>query len=127
MSEIPDELRYTAEHEWLRLLPDGTAQVGITDHAQASLGDITFVELPEVGATLAAGQNFGVVESVKAASDVYMPVAGEVLEVNPALADAPETVNQSPYGDAWLIRIRPAAADAAAGLMDAAAYQALVG
>src|SRR5690606_38003896 len=102
MSTVPSELRYAKSHEWLKLAGDGTAMVGITDYAQNSLGDITYVQLPKVGTVLAAGQVFGVVESVKAASDLYLPVAGEVIEVNTALDAAPETVNQDAYGAGWI-------------------------
>ena len=104
--EIPAELRYTPQDEWLRLEPDGSATVGITDYAQDQLGDIVFVELPEQGATLGAGDSFGTVESVKAVSDLYAPVAGEVVEVNEALNDSPEKINEEPYGDGWIIRLR---------------------
>ncbi len=106
MSNIPDELKYSTDHEWLRLLDDGTAQVGITDFAQSSLGDITFVELPEEGEDFAKGESFCVVESVKAASDVYLMVAGEILEINTALEDEPELINQDAYGEGWIVKIR---------------------
>jgi glycine cleavage system H protein len=124
MSNIPAELKYVASHEWLRLEADGSVTVGITDHAQELLGDIVFVELPEVGANLAADEQAGVVESVKAASDIYAPIAGEVLEVNQELVDAPDTANTDPYGAAWFFRIKPANAADLDGLMDAAAYEA---
>ena len=124
MSNIPAELKYVASHEWLRLEADGSVTVGITDHAQELLGDIVFVELPEVGANLAADEQAGVVESVKAASDIYAPIAGEILEVNQELVDAPDTANTDPYGAAWFFRIKPANAAALDGLMDAAAYEA---
>ena len=124
MSNIPAELKYVASHEWLRLEADGSVTVGITDHAQELLGDIVFVELPEVGANLAADEQAGVVESVKAASDLYAPIAGEVLEVNQELVDAPDTANTDPYGAAWFFRIKPANAADLDGLMDAAAYEA---
>ncbi|MBE2260334.1 MAG: glycine cleavage system protein GcvH [Candidatus Accumulibacter sp.] len=122
---IPADLRYTRNHEWIRSEADGTITVGITDHAQELLGDLVFVELPEVGAEFAADQEAAVVESVKAASDVYAPVAGSVVEVNQATVDAPEVVNQDPYA-AWLFRLRPAATADLAALLDAAAYQQLV-
>ncbi|WP_300318762.1 glycine cleavage system protein GcvH [Accumulibacter sp.] len=122
---IPADLRYTRNHEWIRSEADGTVTVGITDHAQELLGDLVFVELPEVGAEFAADQEAAVVESVKAASDVYAPVAGSVVEVNQATVDAPEVVNQDPYA-AWLFRLRPAATADLAALLDAAAYQQLV-
>ncbi|HRL01672.1 MAG TPA: glycine cleavage system protein GcvH [Vitreoscilla sp.] len=124
MSNIPAELKYVASHEWLRLEADGSVTVGITDHAQELLGDIVFVELPEVGANLAADEQAGVVESVKAASDIYAPIAGEILEVNQELVDAPDTANTDPYGAAWFFRIKPANAADLDGLMDAAAYEA---
>jgi len=122
MSNVPADLRYAKSHEWLKLSADGTATVGITDYAQASLGDITYVQLPKVGAVLRAGAAFGVVESVKAASDIYAPAGGTVVAVNAALEGAPETLNRDPYGDGWIARLKlpqPAEADA---LMDAAAY-----
>ncbi|MCB1865719.1 MAG: glycine cleavage system protein GcvH [Chromatiales bacterium] len=122
MSDIPNDLRYTESHEWLRVEDDGTITVGVTDHAQAALGDLVYVELPEVGADFAAGAECAVVESVKAASDVYCPLTGEIVAVNETLNDAPETVNQDPYGDGWLFRIRVADADAVNDLLDAEAY-----
>ncbi|MBC9868656.1 MAG: glycine cleavage system protein GcvH [Opitutae bacterium] len=106
MNNIPDELKYSTDHEWLRLLDDGTAQVGITDFAQSRLGDITFVELPEEGEDFAKGESFCVVESVKAASDVYLMAAGEILEINSALEDEPELINQDAYGEGWIVKIR---------------------
>lgn len=124
---IPADLKYTEKHEWLRVLGDGTATVGITDYAQQTLGDVTFVELPKVGAHLAAGQPFGVVESVKAASDLYSPAAGEVLAVNEELKQAPESVNRDPYGAAWMIRLKMADPSAAAGLLEPGAYRELTG
>ena len=120
----PSDLRYTSSHEWLRLGADGTATVGITFHAQDALGELVYVELPEVGRTLAQGESCVVVESTKAASDVYAPVAGEVLAVNPALAEAPQTVNESPYGDGWLFRIRPSEPAQIDALLSADAYAA---
>ena len=122
MSNIPADLRYAKSHEWLKLNADGTAVVGISDYAQSSLGDITYVQLPTVGATLAAGDPFGVVESVKAASDIYAPVAGTIVEVNPALDGAPETVNQDPYGAGWMIKLKVADPADAGTLLDAAGY-----
>jgi len=127
MSNIPADLRYAKSHEWLRPEGDGTVTIGITDYAQNSLGDITYVQVPKVGATLKAGDVFGVVESVKAASDLYAPVAGTVVAVNAALDSAPETVNHAPYGDGWMLRLKLADAGAAGGLLDAAAYAQLVG
>ncbi len=127
MSNIPAELRYAKSHEWVRLEGDGTATVGITDYAQNSLGDITYVQAPKVGAALKAGDAFGVVESVKAASDLYAPVGGTVLAVNAALDGAPEIVNRDPYGDGWMLRLKLADPAAAAALLDAAAYGKLLG
>ena len=124
MSEIPSELKYTKSHEWVRTEEDGSVSIGITDHAQELLGDLVFVELPEVGTEMSAEDAVCVVESVKAASDVYMPISGEVLEVNEALADAPETINYSPYDDGWLIRIKPSNPDELDELMDADSYDA---
>jgi glycine cleavage system H protein len=124
---LPQDLLYTKEHEWVRVSGDGIATIGITDYAQTSLGDVTFVDLPKVGASFAAGKVFGVVESVKAASDLYMPVGGEVVEVNSALVAAPEKVNSDPYGAAWMVKVRMADAGAVAGLLAPAAYAALIG
>ena len=121
MSNIPDNLKYTESHEWVKDEGDGSVTVGITDHAQELLGDLVFVELPEVGAELSAGSECAVVESVKAASDVYSPVDGEVVAVNEDLADSPEAINEDPYG-AWIFKLKlsdPAQLD---GLLDAAAY-----
>ncbi len=123
MSEIPSDLRYAASHEWARLEADGSVTVGISDHAQQALGDVVYVELPEVGDQLAAGQEAGVVESVKAASDIYAPVSGEVIAINEALADSPEQVNSDPYGS-WFFRLRPSDKAELDKLLDAAAYQA---
>ncbi len=122
MSNLPPDREYAKSHEWLKLEGDGTATVGISDHAQSSLGDITFVQLPKVGAVLRAGDVFGVVESVKAASDLYAPVAGTVTEVNVALENAPETVNRSPYEDGWMIRLKLADSVPAGALLAAADY-----
>jgi glycine cleavage system H protein len=108
MSEVLPELRYARSHEWARVEDDGTVTVGISDHAQEALGDVVFVELPEEGAELAAGDEAGVVESVKAASDIYAPVAGTVIAVNSVLEDAPETVNSDPYHDGWFFRLKVA-------------------
>ena len=118
---LPADLKYTESHEWIRNESDGTVTIGITDHAQAALGDLVFVELPTVGRKLLAGEACAVVESVKAASDVYAPVAGEVVAVNEALASAPEQVNQDAYA-AWLFRLRPSDPNALVGLLDAPAY-----
>jgi glycine cleavage system H protein len=126
MSNIPSDLRYAKSHEWLKPGSDGTVTIGITDYAQNSLGDITFVQLPKVGAVLKAGETFGVIESVKAASDVYAPVAGTVVAVNAALDQAPERLNSSPYEAGWLMKVKPANPADAAQLLDAAAYAAVI-
>lgn len=126
MSNIPTDLRYAKSHEWIRPAGDGTAVVGITDYAQSSLGDITFVQLPKVGATFAAGATFGVVESVKAASDLYAPAAFTVLETNGSLDAAPETLNKDPYGEAWMLKVR-VTGELPAGLLDAAGYAQQLG
>jgi glycine cleavage system H protein len=123
---VPADLKYTADHEWVRVEADGSLTVGITDHAQAALGDLVFIELPKPGRKVAAKEACAVVESVKAASDVYAPVAGEVVAVNGALDGAPETVNQDAYGS-WLFRLKPESAAGLASLLDAAAYQATLG
>ena len=125
MSTIPDTLRYAKSHEWVKMEADGTATVGITDYAQAALGDITYVQLPKVGTVLKAGAMFGVVESVKAASDVYAPIGGTVTAVNTALDSGPEALNKEPYGSAWILKLAPADAKEAAALLDAAAYAKL--
>ena len=124
MSEVPSELKYAKSHEWVRVEEDGVVTIGISDHAQALLGDLVFVELPEVGTELVAGDECCVVESVKAASDVYMPISGEVLEVNEALADEPEIINAAPYDNGWLFKVQPSNEDEVADLLDAEAYQA---
>lgn len=126
MSEVPEQLLYTEEHEWLRLEDDGDVTVGITDHAQAALGELVFVEVPESGAELGAGDACAVVESVKAASDVYCPLAGEVTAVNDSLADEPERVNSSPYEDGWIFRLRPADATVLDDMMDSEAYERFI-
>ena len=123
MSQIPSELKYTEDHEWILLQDNGTALIGITDHAQESLGDITFVDLPQVGDSFEQGETFGAVESVKAASDLYMPVGGEVLETNPAVDDAPESLNNDPYGAAWLVKVKVSDPAELEKLLDAAAYE----
>ncbi len=123
MSLIPEELKYVSSHEWLRLEEDGTITVGITEHAQDLLGDIVYVELPEVGDELAAEDEAGVVESVKAASDVYAPIAGEIVAINEELEDAPEVINSDPYGDGWFFRIKPANTDDYDNLMSAEDYK----
>ena len=126
MSQVPADLRYTKEHEWIRMRPDGTAEIGITDHAQSALGDVTYVDLPKAGAKFAAGDTFGTVESVKAASDLYAPVACEVIESNSALDGAPDLVNREPYAGAWMIRVRLTDPSSVSGLLDAAAYAAVL-
>ena len=124
MSNIPGDLHYTRSHEGVRPLSDGTVEIGISDHAQAALGDLVFVELPELGRTLEPGEACAVVESVKAASDVFAPVAGTVVRVNEQLGQSPELVNSDPYGGGWMMRLRPAAA-ALSGLLSAEAYAAV--
>ncbi|MEJ6743471.1 MAG: glycine cleavage system protein GcvH [Porticoccaceae bacterium] len=126
MSDLPTELKYASSHEWARLESDGTAVVGITDHAQAALGDIVYIELPEVGATLDAGSEIAVVESVKAASDIYSPLSGEVIEINPVLEDEPGTVNLSPYADGWFFRVKLSEVSELEDMMDASDYQSMV-
>jgi glycine cleavage system H protein len=127
MSQIPANLKYLKSHEWVRLDADNTVTIGITDYAQSLLGDLVYVELPETGRDLAAGEECAVVESVKSASDVYSPVSGEIVAVNEALADAPEKVNQSPYEDGWLFKIKLADDDKGmAALLDAEAYAAII-
>lgn len=122
----PADLHYTAEHEWVRRDDDGTVVVGITHYAQDALGDIVYVDLPDVGAVVAAAGPCGEVESTKSVSEIYAPVAGTVVERNEALADAPETVNADPYGAGWLVRLRPAADSSVDALLDVAAYTALI-
>jgi glycine cleavage system H protein len=125
MSTIPANLRYHESHEWVLDNGDGTATIGITDHAQQALGDVVFVELPEVGHALTKGDEFGVIESVKAASDLYAPVDCEIIEVNQSLEDAPEIVNESPYEDGWIMKVQLADADSLNELLDADGYQAV--
>ena len=125
MSNTPSELKYARSHEWARLEEDGTITVGISDFAQESLGDVVFVEVPEVGTTVAAGEEVSVVESVKAASDIYAPVGGEIVAVNEALDEEPETVNAEPYEDGWLFKINPSDASELDSLLSAEDYQAL--
>lgn len=125
MSELPGDLRYTSEHEWLRQEEDGSVTIGITDYAQAALGDLVYVELPETGMEVDAGGEMAVVESVKAASDVYAPVSGTVVEVNSGLVDDPEKINTDPYGDGWMVRLQPAD-DVEGDTMDPDAYQELL-
>ena len=124
MSEVPEDLRYTKEHEWVRSEAGGSLSIGITDHAQESLGDVTFVDLPQVGTRFAAGDVFGVVESVKAASDLFLPVAGEITSVNDVLDAAPEKINENPYGDGWIVKVNPDDLTALDSLLSAADYSA---
>ena len=126
MSNIPGELKYSKSHEWVRINDDGSVTIGITEHAQDLMGDMVYVELPETGASMNQGDDCAVVESVKAASDVYAPIGGEILEVNDALADAPETINSDPYGEGWIFRMTPADSAEVDALMDAKAYEELV-
>ena len=123
MSLTPSELKYASSHEWARLEEDGTVTIGISDHAQHALGDVVFVELPDVGITLAAGDEAGVVESVKAASDIYAPVSGEVIAINEQLEDEPETVNADPYNDGWFFKLKPSDTSELEALLCAEDYQ----
>jgi len=126
MSDLPGDLRYTSEHEWLRQEEDGSVTVGITDHAQSALGDLVYVELPEVGQELEAGEEMAVVESVKAASDVYSPISGLVLEINVDLADEPEKINTDPYGDGWIVRLKSPSNIDLSDIMNPDSYQAML-
>jgi glycine cleavage system H protein len=123
MSQTPSELKYASTHEWARREEDGTVTVGITDHAQEALGDVVFVELPEVGIVLAAADEAGVVESVKAASDIYAPISGEVIAINTKLEDEPETVNSDPYNDGWFYKLQPSDISELDALLSAEGYQ----
>lgn len=127
MSQVPAELKYNDSHEWVRLEADGTVTVGITAHAQEALGDVVFVETPAVGSELSAGSSAGVVESVKAASDIYSPIDGTVLATNPALEGEPELVNSDPYGEGWMFRLQPANPAQINDMLDAEAYSGLIG
>ncbi len=120
----PSDLRYTSSHEWVRNEPDGTCTIGISDHAQDALGELVYVELPDIGTTVSKGDQFAVVESTKAASDVYAPLSGEVVAVNEALADTPEAVNEHPFGEGWLIRLKPADPAQIEALLNADDYTA---
>lgn len=124
MSEVRNELKYLSSHEWARVEEDGTVTVGISDHAQESLGDVVYVESPEVGTVVSAGDQAGVVESVKAASDIFSPVSGEVIAINEALEDEPETVNSSPYDDGWFFKVKPSDLAELEDALDAEAYSA---
>ena len=126
-SDVPSDLRYASSHQWVRAEADGTAVVGITDFAQAELGDVVYVELPDPGSSVSAGDEAGVVESVKAASDVYSPVSGEVVAVNEELANAPELVNEHPYHDGWFFRVRLSDASELDALLDADEYAGEIG
>ena len=126
MSEIPADLKYIETHQWVRVADDGTATVGITDFAQEQLGDVVYIGLPDVGDTVTGGEEAGVAESVKSASDVFSPVTGEVIAINEALEDEPEKVNEEPYGDGWLFRVRLSDDGELEGLMDAAGYRDLL-
>jgi glycine cleavage system H protein len=125
MSRIPPDLKYTRSHEWLRTLPDGDVEIGISDHAQEELGDLVFIELPQVGRRLSAGEACAVVESVKAASDIFAPIAGTVLATNEQLAQSPELVNRDPYGVGWLMRLKPTQGAADSQLLSPADYTTL--
>jgi len=127
MSQIPADLKYTAEHEWIKVLDDGTALIGVTDYAQSSLGDVTFVEMPDLDDSFEPGETFGVVESVKAASDLFMPIAGTVIETNSDLDNAPELINESPYEKAWIIKINVTDPSSLDALLDAQAYTEIIG
>ena len=126
MSNIPAELKYASSHEWVRKEEDGTYTVGITEHAQELLGDMVFVELPEVGDTVSAGEDCAVAESVKAASDIYAPISGDVIAVNEALEDSPELVNSDSFGEGWFFRVKPSDESETANLLDAAGYQEVI-
>jgi glycine cleavage system H protein len=125
MSEVRSELKYLSSHEWARVEADGTVTIGITDHAQDSLGDVVYVETPELGSIVTAGEEAGVVESVKAASDIFSLVSGEVIAINEALEDNPEIVNESPYDDGWFFKVKPSDLTELDGTLDAEAYQAM--
>ncbi|OUU79642.1 MAG: glycine cleavage system protein H [Gammaproteobacteria bacterium TMED78] len=126
MSDIPEDLKYTKDHEWIKTEEDGLFTVGITDHAQEALGDLVFIELPEVESNLPSGQTCSVVESVKAASDVYIPLSGKIVEVNNLLSDSPELVNQDPYGDGWLFRLKASSSVELDDMLDSDSYAELL-
>ncbi len=126
MSNTPNELFYTQSHEWVRIEDDGSVTVGISEHAQALLGDMVFIELPEIDSELDVGQDCAVIESVKAASDIYSPVAGTVIAINEALEDAPETINSDAYGEGWIFKLQPASLSDVRELMSAEEYSALI-
>ena len=127
MSNVPTNLKYTSDHEWLNAEDKNCCIIGITDHAQDSLGDVTFVELPEVGKTFSKGDVFGVVESVKAASDLFMPVGGQIQEINETLSDSPENLNQNPYGDGWLVKVKPDSENDLDNLLSPEQYKQAIG
>ena len=127
MSKVPTNLKYTSDHEWLNAEDKNCCIIGITDHAQDSLGDVTFVELPEVGKTFSKGDVFGVVESVKAASDLFMPVGGQIQEINENLTDSPENLNQNPYGDGWLVKVKPDSENDLENLLTPEQYKQAIG
>jgi glycine cleavage system H protein len=126
MSEIPGDLKFLKSHEWARVEDDGLVRVGISEHAQEQLGDLVYVELPEIGASVVAGAGTAVVESVKAASDIYSPISGEVVEINELLSDKPETINEDAYGDGWMFLVRPSDRAELDELLDAHDYEALI-
>lgn len=126
MSDIPGELKYTKSHEWVRVNDDGSVTIGITDHAQDLMGDMVYVELPEIGDSLETGKECAVVESVKAASDVYAPLAGEILEVNETISESPEVINQDPYVGGWMFRLQLSNNEALDALLDAKAYEEII-
>lgn len=126
MTNVPDDLRYTSDHEWVRQEDGGRLRMGITDYAQDALGDVVFVQLPEPGSKVESGGSFGEVESTKSVSDVYAPLAGTVVEINAELADAPQRLNEDPYGEGWICVIEPTDPSAYDGLLDAAAYLVLI-
>ncbi len=126
MSNIPENLKYTKEHEWIRVKDNDTAIIGITDYAQENLGDVTFVELPEVDQSFDIGESFGVVESVKTASDLYLPVSGSIVEINQSIEDTPENINTDPYGDGWLIKIKISNLTDLENLLSASDYQKII-
>ena len=126
MNQLPNDLLYTKDHEWIRLHGDGTATIGITTYAQESLGDITFVEFPDAGSIFDTGETFGVVESVKAASDLYMPLSAEIIECNSAVDEAPELLNSDPYGKGWLLKVKLTQNSQAENLLKSTAYAALI-
>lgn len=124
--QVPEDVSYSRDHEWAKALGDGRVRIGITDYAQDALGDVVFVQLPDEGATLSAGDSLGEVESTKSVSEIYAPISGSVVAVNASLSEAPEQLNEDPYGNGWICEIQPSTDDELAGLLDAAAYRALI-